>query len=42
MIKYLKEILQDLRLNHAEKNVRQKILALESAIEILEKLRREN
>lgn len=41
MIKYLKEILQDLKLNHATKNLRQKILALESAIEILEKIRRD-
>ena len=39
MIKYLKEILHDLKLNHAQKNVRQKILALETAIEILERLK---
>ena len=40
MIKYLEEILYDLKLNKAEKNLRQKILALETAIEILEKLKK--
>lgn len=40
MIKYLKEILQELKLNHAQKNLRQKIIALETAIDILEKIRK--
>ena len=40
MIKYLKEILQDLKLNHEFKDVRKKIIALESAIDILEKIKK--
>lgn len=40
MIEYLQEILEDLKQNDI-KNKRQKIFALENAIEILEKLRNE-
>lgn len=39
MIKYLKELLYDLKLQKAEKDLQNKIWALETAIEILEKLR---
>ncbi len=42
MLKYLKELLEELRKNDFEINLQnknQKILALETAIEILEKLK---
>lgn len=40
MIKYLKEILYDLKLKKAEKDLEKKIFALETAIEILENIKR--
>lgn len=39
MLNYLKELLQDIKLDKNYINRKQKILALESAIEILEKIR---
>ena len=39
MIKYLKEILEEYKLKSAEKNLQKKIVALESAIEILENIK---
>ena len=40
MIKYLKELLYDLKLKKVEKDVEKKLWALETAIEILENLKR--
>ena len=39
MLNYLKELLQDIKLDKEYENRKQKILALESAIEIIEKIR---
>ena len=40
MINYLKELLQDIKLDKEYENRKQKILALETAIEILEKIKK--
>lgn len=44
MLKYLRELLEDIKQDNyiVYKNNKEKIIALESAIDILEKLRREN
>lgn len=42
MIEYLRDLLNDLKLNHANiLNQKQKTIALETAIEIMEKMRNE-